>query len=161
MDRARLLSFRLFALMLGIWTGAGVYETIYSHSGWYADPSGWLRSAAPPGAVNPWPVLTVLVALSTLAALALDWRGRAAGRLGLVAILGALAVLAATGLYFVPSLITLEGHAAMEQAAVAAMSRTWIRLNLVRIPVLLALFYAALAALGRHGAGSLPSPAER
>lgn len=140
-----------FLLALAVWMGGGVFESIASHRAWYADPVGYTRAyAAPRGTVNPWPFTTAVLALCTLAALAAFARHRGPGRGEVLAVLATvLVVLAATGIYFVPTLFRLADHAALTDAQITSLSRTWIRLNVLRMALLLGVFAYALVGLVR------------
>ena len=61
--------FLIFVLLLGIWTGSGFHDTVATNYGWYADPVGHAKHPPLPGAINPWPVSTVLLLLAVLAAM--------------------------------------------------------------------------------------------
>ncbi|HEV2569200.1 hypothetical protein [Sphingomonas sp.] len=138
-------------MSLALRTGAAAFDTLYSHAGWYADPVAWTRQPiSPPGAMNPWPILTVLAVLGTLTALIALWRDRRIrSRSAIIPPLGLVAVLIATGVYFVPTLVGLADHANLTDAQIVEAVRLWITLNILRLLALLALFYLALVALGR------------
>lgn len=153
LSRTRATIFIAFLLALAVWVGGGVFDSISSHPAWSADPVRYIRnSAMPEGTVNPWPFTTAVLALCTLAGLAAFARYRGPGRRhALVVLAGVFAVLVVTGVYFVPTLVGLANHAALSDAQITSMSLTWIRLNVVRILLLLALFAYALAGLLRMG----------
>ena len=151
MTGVRLIAYRIFVLLLGIWTGSGVYDSLYGHVAWWADPVGWVRTPPVPGAINPWPFTTGLLLLSVLAMLALVARRQDERRIALPTLLGVLAILVVTFAYFVPTLVRLFGGGErLTEAEITSISQTWIVLNAVRIVVLIGLFYAALVALGRR-----------
>ena len=144
--------FRLFVLALAIWTGGGVFQTLTDHSGWHADPVGWVRGySVRSGSANPWPLTTAIAGLTTLATLGAFARYRGPGRRTVwISTAGALLVLLATGLYFVPRLGTIFGQTAtLTDAQIIAYSNQWILLNAIRLVVLLALLYTALVGLGQ------------
>jgi hypothetical protein len=153
----KLAVYLAFLLALAVWMGGGVFETIASAPAWSADPVRWVRTVVPPdGSVNPWPFTTAAMALTTLALLAAFARHRGPGRReAMVCGLVMLAVLVATGVYFVPTLMALAGHATLSDAEIVSMSHLWIRLNLARIALLLGLFVYALVGLARP---SRPAP---
>src|ERR1700749_128975 len=69
-EATRIILFRTFIIALAVWVGAGLFSSINEHSAWYADPVGWVRNAKPrAGTINPWPILTAIVALFTLVSL--------------------------------------------------------------------------------------------
>lgn len=139
--KTRLSLYIVFIVALAVWVGGGVFDSISSHPAWYADPVKYTRAYAPPeGTVNPWPFTTAFLALSTLAALGAFARYRGAGRREVLLVLGVtFLILVVTALYFVPTLIKLADHQALTDAQITSMSRMWMRLNGVRILVLLAL----------------------
>lgn len=146
-------AFRIFVLLLGIWTGSAFHETAATSFAWHADPVAWASRPAWPGLVNPWPFSTMALLLATLAAGIAAWRDRGPGRqAALVATGGTALILAATLAWFVPQLGVMFGEGGtLDDAALVARSRTWIMLNLVRFAALIALFFTALVALGRIG----------
>jgi hypothetical protein len=148
---SRLSLYIAFIVALAVWAGGGVFDTISSHSAWYVDPVTYTRtSAVPEGTVNPWPFTTAALALSTLVALAAFARYRGAGRREVLLVLGGtLLILVATAFYFVPTLIELGNHEALTDAQITEMSRMWMRLNVVRIVLLLALLTYSLVGLIR------------
>jgi Domain of unknown function (DUF1772) len=151
LTNTRLSLYIAFIVALAVWTGGGVFETISSHPAWYADPVAYTRThAAPEGTVNPWPSTTAFLALSTLAALGAFVRYREAGRREVLLVLGAtFLILVVTALYFVPTLFKLADHKALTDAQITSMSLLWMRLNMVRIVVLLALLTCSLVGLIR------------
>ena len=138
-----------FLIALAIWVGGGVFDTISSHPRWYANPVEYVRaSVVPKGAVNPWPFTTAALALCTLAALASFARYRGPGRADVFKVLlTTLAILIVTGVYFVPTLIQLSRHATLSDDEITSMSLMWMRLNLTRIVLLLALLVYAQVVL--------------
>lgn len=150
-----LVVLRIFIITLGIWLGAGCYSALGSSAAWFADPVSWARGEPPPraGSINPWPLLTILLTLSTLAATALFALYRGPGRNEVrVALGGTLLILTITFIYFVPRLGLIFGQAeALTDAQLFAHSRQWIVLNALRLVMLAALFYVALIALTRMG----------
>lgn len=159
-SKTRLAVYIAFLVALAVWLGGGVFDTISSNPGWSADPVAHVRAPAPPEAsrmVNPWPFTTMALALLTLAGIGAFARYRGSGRREVLVVLaGTFAILVVTGVYFVPTLYRLANPAALSDAQIIAMSLTWIRLNLIRITLLLALFVYALIGLMRL---SQPSPA--
>ena len=152
----RLVIFRLFVIALAIWTGGGVFQTITAHQGWHADPVGWVRHyAVQAGSTNPWPLTTALVGLTTLLVLGAFFRYSGPGRANvLISTSGALLVLLATALYFVPRLITIfQRTATLTDAQIIAYSNQWILFNAIRLLILFGLLYASLLALGDMGRG--------
>ncbi len=158
MTKTRLGIYIAFLVTAAIWMGSGVFESIGSHAAWYSDPVGYTRALTQPaGTINPWPFTTAALGLCTLAALVAVARHRGSGRReALVSLGGVFVILLATGLYFVPNLIKLADHAALADSQIVEMSRTWIRLNLIRMVVLLALYVYGLVGLVR-----LSQPADR
>lgn len=143
-------AYRLFVLMLGIWTGAGIHDSLTNHFAWHADPVAYANRPTLPGMFSPWPFSTLLLLIATLVAGVVLWRFRGAGRREAVAaVAGTALILVVTLAWFVPELGRMFGDPPMTGADLVAHSRTWIALNAVRIVALVALFYCALVALGR------------
>ena len=143
-------AYRLFVLLLGIWTGSGIHDTLSSHFAWHADPVAYANRPTLPGMFSPWPFSTLLLLIATVAAGIVLWRHRGSGRReALVAIGGTALVLVATLAWFVPELGRMFGDAAIDPAELISRSRTWIGLNAVRIVLLIGLFYYGLVALER------------
>ena len=151
----RVAVFIAFLVALGIWFGSGVFDSISNHPSWYADPVRFTRGyTVPEGIVNPWPLTTALLALFTLAVLATFATYRGAGRREvLTAGLGVLAILVATGIYFVPTLMTLAEPAALSDPQIRSMSLLWIRMNVIRILLCIGLFTYGLVGLMRMAQG--------
>jgi hypothetical protein len=151
LSSTRLAFYIAFIVTLAVWAGGGVFDTISSHPAWYADPVAYTRThAEPAGTVNPWPFTTAALALTTLAALAAFARYRGPGRREVLLVLGGtFLILVVTGLYFVPTLIKLANPEALTDAQITSMSLLWMRLNVIRIAVLLALLTYSLVALIR------------
>lgn len=151
--RTRISLYMAFILALGIWSGSGVYETLQSHPGWWADPVAWVRAPAGPQdavSLNPWPFTTMLLALCTLAGLAVFARYRGPGRREVLVVLASVfVILVATGVYFVPTLVRLGNPAALTDAQITSLSYRWMQLNLLRNVVLQALIAYALVGLMR------------
>lgn len=144
-------AYRLFVLLLGIWTGSGIHDSLSGHFAWYADPVGWGNRPVVEGELNPWPFSTMLLLLATLVAGAVLWRYRGPARKEAIATVAATAmILAATLAWFVPQLGLMAGGT-LDDAALIAHSRTWIVLNAVRIVLLVLIFYYALIAVARLG----------
>lgn len=152
-------AYRSFVFLLGIWTGAGIHDSLTNHFAWYADPAAYANRPTLPGMFSPWPFTTLLLLIATLAAGIAVWRYRGAGRReALVPIGGTALILAATLAWFVPELGRMFGDPPMTGAELVDHSRTWIGLNAVRIVLLIGLFYHALGTLGRMAAPG-PGPA--
>jgi len=144
-------AFRVYVLLLGIWTGSGIHDTASTHFAWWADPVVWYARPAWAGMVNPWPFSTMLLLLATLVAGVVAWRYRGPGRKpALISLAGTALILVATLAWFVPQL-GLMGSGRLDEAALVAHGRTWIVLNAARLVLLLALLWSALLALGRIG----------
>lgn len=144
-------AYRLFVLLLGLWTGAGLHDSLSSHFAWYADPIVWADRPVLPGMVNAWPFTTMALLLATIVAGVAVWRYRGPGRRHAALALGGTAlIIAATLGYFVPMLGAMFGEGStMTDAQLVAASHSWIVLNAVRQLILLVLFWYALVALGR------------
>jgi hypothetical protein len=142
--------FQAFIVILGIWTGAGIHDTLMNHFAWWADPLGYVRGRVPaPGIVNPWPFTTGILALLTLTALAFFARYRGEARRAVMGVLvSAVVVLAVTGAYFVPQLGVMADPT-ITDADLLRYSKDWIRYNAARICFLVGLFYFALSTLAR------------
>ncbi|HEX8526341.1 hypothetical protein [Allosphingosinicella sp.] len=155
-------AYRIFVFMLGIWTGAGIHDSLTNHFAWHADPAAYANRPTLPGMFSPWPFTTLLLLIATIAAGIVLWRYRGAGRRDALAAIGGTAlILVATLAWFVPELGRMFGEPPMTGTELIAHSRTWIALNAVRIVALIALFYLALLALGRiAGADRQPGPRE-
>ncbi len=67
----------------------------------------------------------------------------------LLVLVSTFLILVVTALYFVPTLIKLANHEALTDAQITSMSLLWMRLNGVRIVVLLALLTYSLVGLIR------------
>ncbi len=148
-------SFRIFVLLLGIWTGAGIHDTLTNHFAWHADPVAYANRPILPGMFSPWPFTTLLLLIATVAAAIVLWRYRGPGRReALVAVGGTALILVATLAWFVPELGRMFGDPAIAADELIGRSRTWIALNAVRIVALVGLFYCALFGLERLTAGS-------
>lgn len=153
MQTARIIALRLFVIALAIWLGGGLFQVIEGHLAWYSDPVAWIRGGvAQAGAMNPWPITTAFVGVTTLVTLGLFALYRGPGWREVLAASGiTLVILFATGIYFVPTLIMLSGHELLSNAQIIDASRMWIGLNVVRMVVLLAVMHVALVAVGRLG----------
>jgi hypothetical protein len=152
-------AYRIFVFLLGIWTGAGIHDSLTNHFAWYADPAAYANRPTLPGMFSPWPFTTLLLLIATVAAGFAVRRYRGAGRReALTAIGGTAFILVATLAWFVPELGRMFGDPPMTGADLIGHSRTWIALNAVRIVILIVLFYLALVAVGRIGAAA-PDPA--
>ena len=152
-------AYRLFVLLLGIWTGAGIHDSLTNHFAWHSDPVAYANRPTLPGMFSPWPFTTMLLLIATVAAGIVLWRYRGSGRREALAAVGGTAIiLVATLAWFVPELGRMFGDPPMTGEELIAHSRTWIALNAVRIVALVAFFYCALVALGRVAALG-PDPA--
>ncbi len=143
--------FQAFIVILGIWTGAGVHDSVMNHFSWWQDPVAYVRGRVIiPGLVNPWPFTTAAFGLLTVTGLAAYVRYKGEAKRALVLIFGGvLLVLLVTGLYFVPRLGLFEPDTTLSDAEIISYSRDWIRYNAVRLVILIALFYYALSTLAR------------
>lgn len=154
-SRTRLAVYIAFLVALSVWFGGGVFDSLSRHPAWYADPAAYIRGyVVTEGTVNPWPFTTAVMALCTLAALVAYATYRGPGRREvLIVVLAIFVILVATGVYFVPTLIRLADHAALSDAQIISMSRTWMRLNVIRILLCIGLF-----TYGRVGLMRLAQP---
>lgn len=135
---------------LGVWTGAGIHDSLTNHFAWYADPAAYANRPMLPGMFSPWPFTTLLLLIATIASGIAVWRYRGAGRReALVTIGGTAFILVATLAWFVPELGRMFGDPPMTGAELIGHSHNWIALNAARIVLLVVLFYYALIALGR------------
>jgi hypothetical protein len=150
-SRTRISIYIAFIVALAVWTGGGVFHSISSHFVWSADPVAYTRAPVPAVPLtNPWPLPTAVLALLTLIGLGVFARYRGAGRREVLVVLGGVfVILVATGVYFVPTLGRLGNPAALSDAQITSISLTWMRLNVVRIVMLLALFVYAQIGLMR------------
>jgi hypothetical protein len=150
----RRVVFQAFIVSLGIWTGAGVHDTLMNHFAWWGDPVAYVRTRVfTPGLVNPWPFTTAILALLTLTGLASFARYKGEAKRALMIIFGGMfVVLLATGIYFVPQLGLFGPDTTLTDADIIRHSKDWIRYNAVRLVVLIALFYYALSTLARMSA---------
>ncbi len=147
----------LLVILLGLDIGAGIYETRVVVPLWSRGIPETLADGNPYGrvAINAgagfWAYVTSAVALAAALALVFGlgtpeperlWRTVAAG--------GELLVVAATLLYFRPTLVRLfAGHGAgMSSGEIDNTVQRWVRWNRVRIVVSLAAWLAAVHALG-------------
>lgn len=147
-------AFRVYVILLGIWTGSGVHDSASNHFAWWADPVAWNARPMWEGLVNPWPFSTILLLLATIVAGVVAFRYRGAGRkAALFSLAGTALILIATLAWFVPQL-GLMASGQLDEAGLISHGRTWIVLNAVRLVLLVAVFWSALLALGRFGDGS-------
>lgn len=147
-------AFRVYTVLLGVWTGSGVHDTLSSHFAWWADPVAWYARPAWDGLANPWPFTTMALLLATLVAGVVAFRWRGPGRKAALFSLGGTAlILVATLAWFVPEL-GLMGSGQLDAAGLISHGRTWIVLNAVRLVLLVAVLWSALLALGRFGEGT-------
>ncbi|MDZ4685404.1 MAG: hypothetical protein SH850_10110 [Planctomycetaceae bacterium] len=146
----RRVVFQAFIVILGIWTGAGIHDTLMNHFAWWADPLAYVRERVlVPGIVNPWPFTTGIFSILTLTALASFARYRGEAKRAVMAVLvSAVMVLAVTGVYFVPQLGRMADPA-LPDADLLRYSKDWIRFNAARIVFLIGLFYFAVSTLAR------------
>jgi hypothetical protein len=146
--------FQAFIISLGIWTGAGIHDSLMNHFAWWADPVAYVRErAVTPGLVNPWPFTTALLGLLTLTGLASFARYKGEAKPGLMIVFGGtFLVLLATGTYFVPQLGLFGPDTTLSDADIIKHSKNWVGFNAVRLVVLIALFYSALSTLARMAA---------
>ena len=156
-------AYRIFVLLLGIWTGSGIHDSLSNHFAWHADPVGWANRPPIDGIVNPWPFSTLLLLIATIVAGIVGWRYRGAGRReAVVALAGTFLILVATLAWFVPELGRMAGGTLSDPEQIGH-ARTWIAANAIRIVLLIGLFYSGLAALSRIGrietarAGEVPA----
>lgn len=149
--KTRISIYLAFLVAAAVWFGGGVFYSLSSHPAWYADPAAYIRGyVVTRGTVNPWPFTTAFMALCTLAALAAYATYRGPGRREvLVVVVGVFLILVATGVYFVPTLMRLAGHAALTDAQIVSMSRTWMQLNVIRNLLGIGLLTYGLIALMR------------
>lgn len=146
-------AFRVYVVLLGIWTGSGVHDSASTHFAWWADPVAWSARPAWEGMINPWPFSTMALLLATLVAGVVAFRYRGPGRKAALFSLGGTAlILVATLGWFVPQL-GLMASGELDAAGLISHGRTWIALNAVRLLLLVVLFWSALLALGRFGDG--------
>ena len=149
-------AFRVYVILLGVWTGSGLHDSVANHAAWWADPVAWNARPTMAGMINPWPFSTILLLLATIVAAVAVFRYRGAGRKpALISLGGAALVIVATLAWFVPQL-GLMGSGQLDEPALVAHAHTWITLNAVRQVILLALFWSALLALGRFGEDRRP-----
>ncbi len=146
--------FIVYLLFFAIWLGAAFHDSFSTNFAWYHDPMVYIKFTtenAIPGIINPWPLSTILFLLSTLVALFLLTKYKGPGKKGaFISVCGALAIIIATLIYFVPGLSKIFGHTnEYSQASLVAMSRTWILLNILRFIMLVFLFLAGLRALAK------------
>lgn len=145
-------AFRVYAILLGIWTGSGVHDTLSTHFAWQADPVAWEARPSWPGLVNPWPFSTMALLVATLVAAVVVWRYRGDGRRqAAISVAGCGVILVATLAWFVPEL-GLMASGKLADAELVSHAHTWIAANAVRLVALGGLLWLALVALGRFGA---------
>ena len=145
-------AYRIFVLLLGIWTGSGIHDSLSNHFAWHADPVGWANRPPIDGIVNPWPFSTLLLLIATIVAGIVVWRYRGAGRReAVVALAGTFLILVATLAWFVPEL-GLMASGKLPDPDLVSHAHTWIAANAVRLVALVGLFWLALVALGRFEA---------
>lgn len=145
----KLTVYLLFITTLAIWLGGGVFDSLRTNLFWYLHPVASVRTVTEPeGQFNPWPLTTALLALTTLAGLSLFARYQGPGRRTVLGVLiSTFLILLVTGLYFVPTLIKLAQPTQLSDAQIIGMSRTWVSLNLIRMALLLGIFFYALLGL--------------
>lgn len=147
MSRLGLAAYRIFVLLLGIWTGSGIHESIANHFAWHADPVAWANQPRVEGVINPWPFSTMLLLVATLGAAIVVWRYRGEGRnQAIAAVAGTALIILATLVWFVPELGLMNGGT-LRDAELISHARTWIALNAARLIALIVLLYVGIAAL--------------
>jgi hypothetical protein len=152
MSSLSLNAFRVYIVLLGVWTGSGVHDTFATHFAWYADPVAWQARPPWPGLVNPWPFSTMLLLLATLAAGIAVWRYKGPERrAGLISVFGCAIILVATLTWFVPQL-GLMSAGTLTEPELVEHGRTWIVLNALRLVVLIVLMWLALISLEQFSA---------
>lgn len=151
LTNARLAIYIFFVVMLGLWSGAGIHDSLSLHSGWYADPVRFVRTVnPPPGYVNPWPYTTGLLIAATLATLAAFARFRGDGRRDVLLVLAlTIVIILSTMVYFVPTVVRLDSPETMTDADIISASHLWIETNAVRMVTLVVLLAWSLVALKR------------
>ncbi len=152
MTQSRFVVYVLFTLCLALWLGAGVFDTLSTNTVWFQSPVEYVRDFSVERGLNPWPLLTILLALSTILAGGAFARYRGPGyREVLGALIGTAVVLLVTGFYFVPTLFRLfeEQAKGLANDEIISMSRTWVVLNALRQGVLVVLFVVAQIGLSK------------
>jgi uncharacterized membrane protein len=148
-----------FVIFLSIEVGGGLYETRVIVPRWSASPpeSVWawadLRATNAQVAIDPgvrfWIYVMPATGLSALLALAFSFATEGAHRRWrVIATILALAVVAATFIYFVPNIILLLGPNShnIDGAKVKTLANQWVMWNYVRAAIGIAGWLAALRA---------------
>jgi hypothetical protein len=147
----------LLAVMLGLQTGAGLYETRVLVPLWANAPpqsvvAYFTNPMRPDSGRRFWIMLTPTVGIVSLVNLIAAWQStgpRRAWWLGSSA--ASVLVVAATFGYFVPALLRLARADERSAAEVVRAVRWWVKLNWVRAAVLTGAWLAALRALTYSG----------
>lgn len=152
-----LFFFRLFLIGLGVWLGAGVFDALYSHFGWWNEPVRWIRFATmPEGARDPWPYITYALAGLTLVSWAFFAFRRRGGPLAMAALIVSTLLVAVSLVYFTPSLnAIMSGADRLSEEDIAAQSHLWIELNLARLGVAAIALYLGMMATQRWTPGGI------
>jgi hypothetical protein len=147
-----------YAVMVSLVFGASVYETLVVHPAWSRKPPESFRGfvGAPISRMNLpafWVPVAPLYALSALAALGLGlWTGSQGVAL-IVSAVSAVAGVAWTLVYFRPTIERFLGDGGGNTSAerLQVEAQRWIRLNWIRIGLIVISWWGAVATVVRHG----------
>jgi len=154
MTTIKLVSYLVFLFLLAIWLGAAFHDTYSTNATWYKNPLTHIKhinNYPIPGALNPWPLSTALLTLGTILCFILFLNYNGPGkRYAQVALVGTLAILISTFLYFVPGLIRMFGKtSSYTDGQLITMSHQWVILNVIRLVLLMVLFITGLVGLAK------------
>lgn len=152
-----LFFYRLFLIGLGVWLGAGVFESVFGHMAWWHEPVRWIRFASmPDGARDPWPYLNAALAALTLVSWLFFAFRRRGGPLAMIALSVVTVLLAASYFYLGPALTAIQNGAdRLSEADIAAQSRLWIELDLARWAIAAIALYLGMMATQRWTPGGI------
>lgn len=150
----------VFVVLLGIAIGGGLYEQLVVMPLWSSAPPESVLSYYQHSVLNPrfalnqggrfWALVMPLLTLSAIGTLLSGLRaGPEHRRWRLGAVVLALGLILATGIWFIPNIRRLLGKevSAMSAGAVVSSTTWWVRLNWVRSILFLVSWLAALRAL--------------
>lgn len=145
-----------FTMMLGLVTGAGIYETVAAVPIWMASTKiAPLLASYPELVVHNerfFIVATPLTALLALLSLIFGWKASPSMRFWLrLSTVIFLLVFVITAVYFVPEQLTLRANQPLPEAEFASRASRWTMLNYLRAASLVVALFAALKALSLSG----------
>ncbi len=154
MTGLKLIFYKLYLFFLSIWLGAGLYQALAFNQSWYDDPLAYvdhLTAYPVPGAINPIPVLTILLAVFTVFSLILLLGYHGSGKkTSFISLGGMFIVLLATYIFYVPTSGKIfEGSGSYSNDQIVSMSKSWVLLDYLRQLMVIFLYFMGLVALAR------------